>query len=244
MLIVSVLPVSAAIATGRPAPPSQAPRTEPAATGSQAPASPVPALTGLTRPLLDPATQLAAHDARPKNGANSPSTNPNDLSKEEQAQVRELQKADREVRQHEQAHASVGGPYAGLPTYQYVRGPDGRFYAVSGQVSIDTSPASSPEATIQKMDIVIRAALAPADPSGQDHAIAAKARQTRNEAVAEKRTEDREQQQRSDESGNVPALMGNSPLSKAAASTYKQIADLIAEPLGLITPQTAVQVVV
>ncbi|MCG8510376.1 MAG: hypothetical protein MI741_14205 [Rhodospirillales bacterium] len=249
MLIVSVNPSSAVIAAGRPAQPQEAARTQPTATGSQG-ATPASALSGLTRPLLDPATQLAAQDVRRNDvgngnaGQGRNSANPLDLSKEEEAQVRELQKVDREVRQHEQAHAAVGGPYAGNPTYQFVRGPDGRFYAVSGQVSIDTSPAASPEATIRKMDVVIRAALAPADPSPQDHAVAAEARQTRNEAVAEKRAEEREEQSGEGEDTNLPALTGNSPISQAAASAYKQIADLIAEPLGLIMPRTTVEIVV
>ncbi|WP_243899102.1 putative metalloprotease CJM1_0395 family protein [Metapseudomonas otitidis] len=83
---------------------------------------------------------------------------------------------DRKVRAHEQAHASVGGSYAGAPSYDFERGPDGLDYAVSGEVSIDASPvANDPEATLVKMDIVQRAALAPADPSAQDRQVAARA---------------------------------------------------------------------
>ena len=109
---------------------------------------------------------------------------------EEQRAIRELQRRDQEVRTHEQAHARVGGQYAGAPSYQFVRGPDGQMYAVGGSVSIDTSPVEGdPEATLEKMEQVRRAALAPAQPSAQDLAIAARAsalaQQARSEVIAE-----------------------------------------------------------
>ena len=54
--------------------------------------------------------------------------------------VRELQQSDAEVRRHEAAHAAAGGEFAGAPTFTYQTGPDGKRYAVGGEVSIDTSP--------------------------------------------------------------------------------------------------------
>ena len=101
---------------------------------------------------------------------------PDGLTDAERQQVRELQRIDAEIKRHEEAHANVGGPYAGAPRYQYVTGPDGKQYAVSGQVSIDASPIpGNPEATIAKLRIVQRAALAPAEPSSQDRQVAATA---------------------------------------------------------------------
>lgn len=98
------------------------------------------------------------------------------LTDEEQAYVRELQAIDREVRAHEAAHAATGGAYAGRPTYEYVTGPDGIRYAVSGRVQIDTGVIpGDPEGTIRKLETVRRSALAPAKPSGQDRAVAAQA---------------------------------------------------------------------
>ncbi|MFY0666130.1 MAG: hypothetical protein JXQ97_16010 [Natronospirillum sp.] len=91
------------------------------------------------------------------------------------AEIEQLAKRDREVRQHEQTHQAVGGQYTGSVKYQFVQGPDGRRYAVGGEVSVDLSPASDPEETIQKMEQIKRAALAPSDPSGQDRRIAAEA---------------------------------------------------------------------
>lgn len=111
---------------------------------------------------------------------------PGNLSRAEQEQLRELRQTDQEVRRHENAHRNVGGGIAGPPRYQTVRGPDGGQYAVSGEVQIDTSEVPrDPEATARKMDQVIRAALAPAEPSPQDRQVAAEARQKKIEAQAE-----------------------------------------------------------
>lgn len=108
------------------------------------------------------------------------------LDEQELQELRELAARDREVRTHEQAHARVGGKYAGAPVYAYERGPDGASYAVSGEVPIDVAPIpGDPEATIQKMRQVHRAALAPAEPSGQDRAVAAMAARQLLEAQAE-----------------------------------------------------------
>jgi len=111
-----------------------------------------------------------------------------DLTEEEQKQVQELQQTDREVRSHEQAHKTVGGQYTGPISYETVQGPDGKQYAVSGEVPIDASPVpNNPEATVRKLQIVIRAALAPADPSPQDYAVARQAQRDLTIARAEAR---------------------------------------------------------
>jgi hypothetical protein len=110
----------------------------------------------------------------------------NPLTREEVAQLRELQSRDREVRQHEMAHVAAGGSYISSgAVYSYRRGPDGKRYAVAGEVGIDTSRESTPEATIAKMRVVKRAALAPAHPSAQDRAVAARASLVTAEAQAE-----------------------------------------------------------
>lgn len=103
----------------------------------------------------------------------------------EQEVITQLQLRDREVRAHEQAHAAIGGSYAGAPSYEFQTGPDGRKYAVGGEVSIDVSKASEPEQTISKMQTVRAAALAPAEPSAQDRKVAAQASQNIADARAE-----------------------------------------------------------
>jgi len=104
---------------------------------------------------------------------------------QDQIEIRDLSARDREVRAHEQAHAAVGGQYAGAPSYQFERGPNGVSYAVSGEVPIDTGKEATPEQTIVKSQIVRRAALAPADPSPQDRSVAAAALRVELQARAE-----------------------------------------------------------
>jgi len=115
------------------------------------------------------------------------------LTDEEKAAVANLKERDREVRAHENAHASVGGGFTGAPNYEFTRGPDGVQYAVGGQVDIDISEVvGDPRATIAKLEIVRSAALAPARPSGQDRAVAAAAAAKTQEARAELAVEEEE----------------------------------------------------
>ncbi|OZB19701.1 MAG: hypothetical protein B7X58_02295 [Marinobacter sp. 34-60-7] len=108
------------------------------------------------------------------------------LTEAELKQLSELKARDREVRAHEAAHQAVGGQYAGAISFSYQRGPDGAQYAVGGEVSIDVAPVQGdPQATIEKMRVVRAAALAPAQPSGQDRAVAAQAMQTMLQAQVE-----------------------------------------------------------
>lgn len=127
------------------------------------------------------ATPLTEPDAKPGSA-----TAANELSEDEQAVVAELSARDREVRNHEEAHARVGGQYAGNPSYSFQEGPDGKQYAIGGEVPIDVSPVpDDPEATIDKMEVVKAAALAPAEPSGQDRRVAALADAQRQQAIAD-----------------------------------------------------------
>lgn len=104
----------------------------------------------------------------------------------EEAVVRELAARDREVRQHELAHKSAAGGLAGAVSFDYQRGPDGQLYAVGGEVAIRTTPASSnPAEVIAHAEQLLRAALAPAEPSTQDRQVAAQARVMLAEAQAQ-----------------------------------------------------------
>ncbi|MCC6923078.1 MAG: hypothetical protein IT525_08430 [Nitrosomonas sp.] len=102
-------------------------------------------------------------------------------------QISELRIRDLEVRAHELAHlAAAGGIAKGGPTFDYQRGPDGKLYAVGGEVQIDTSGVpGDPEATLQKAEQIQRAALAPAQPSAQDRSVAMAAAAMAAEARAE-----------------------------------------------------------
>ena len=124
--------------------------------------------------------QASRESAAQKNGESAKQRNTETeeatFTAEELKQLSELKGRDREVRAHEQAHLSVAGQYAaGGASYTFQRGPDGNSYAIGGEVPIDISSETTPEATILKMRTVRRAALAPADPSGADRQIAAQA---------------------------------------------------------------------
>ena len=114
--------------------------------------------------------------------------NKKELSEEDKEVVDKLKKRDQEVKTHEQAHMAAGGQYVrGGASYTYQSGPDGKRYAIGGEVNIDTSPIpGKPDATITKMMTVRAAALAPAEPSGKDQAVAASATQAMAKAQAEK----------------------------------------------------------
>ena len=113
--------------------------------------------------------------------------NGEDLTQTEKQQVEALQKRDLEVKDHEMAHVAAGGQYiSGAINYTYQTGPDGKKYAVGGDVSIDMSEVpGDPNATISKMQAVQRAALAPASPSQTDRMVAAKATQLEAKARME-----------------------------------------------------------
>lgn len=98
------------------------------------------------------------------------------LTPEQEQAVAKLKQIDQKVRAHEQAHIAVGADLIrGGASFSYTTGPDNKRYAVSGEVTIDTSPGRTPEETIPKAQHIIATALAPADPSPEDHSVAAQA---------------------------------------------------------------------
>ncbi len=135
---------------------------------------------------------------------NKTSTQPSESSRaaeaenkfNEQRQLQQLRAIDRAVRAHELAHQSVGGRYVTSGArFQYERGSDGRNYATSGEVSIDTSEIpGDPQSTLVKAQVILRAALAPVNPSVQDRQVAAVAtsmiQQARSATVQQSAAED------------------------------------------------------
>ncbi len=121
--------------------------------------------------------------------------------------LQKLQQREMEVRAHEQAHISAGGRYIkGGADYTYKMGPDGRLYAVGGEVSIDTNPVpNDPEATIEKAETIRQAALAPKEPSSSDLQVAAKASRMESEARAKLNNEENNVAigQRNDQPGDL-----------------------------------------
>ncbi len=131
------------------------------------------------KPPPDPSTAQAT--GHPSAGLSAP-----DLQILEQ-----LKSRDREVRVHEAAHlAAAGGLATSGATYSYQSGPDGQQYAVGGEVGIDISPVpGNPLATVAKADVIRRAALAPAHPSGQDVMVAQAASDMAQKALTQWRSQ-------------------------------------------------------
>jgi hypothetical protein len=98
------------------------------------------------------------------------------LSVDEQALVQKLQSRDTEVKAHEAAHQAAGGGMTGGASYSYEKGPDGRMYAIGGEVSISTKSGSTPQEEIANARQVQAAAMAPANPSSQDFSVASSAK--------------------------------------------------------------------
>ena len=109
---------------------------------------------------------------------------------EKEAQVRELKQIQNEVIAHEAAHQAAAGEFGGGVSYTYTKGPDGQNYITGGEVPIRMKEGSTPEETLRNMQKVQAAANAPADPSGQDRKVAAKAAAIAMKARAEMSKED------------------------------------------------------
>ncbi len=103
-----------------------------------------------------------------------------------QQQVAQLKSIEVKVKAHEAAHKAAGGAMTGSISYTYTRGPDGKNYVTGGEVPITVSPGKTPQETISRMQQVIQAALAPADPSPQDRAVAGQATQQLQKAQQER----------------------------------------------------------
>lgn len=162
-------------------------------------------------------------NARPQR---SERDNPQGLKDSELKELADLKARDREVRAHEAAHQAVGGQYAGSISYVYERGPDGAQYAVGGEVSIDTSPVQGdPQATLEKMRVVRAAALAPAEPSPQDRAVAAEAMQLMLQAQTELSSE-LGGQDGAESSQEADDDKRNTQESRSAAGAYQAVSGL------------------
>ncbi len=159
-----------AILPGLPQPPSQ--QSQPSQQSGTASGS---GQTGASSTTTDGAPSAPATNPPQPGDEAGPDGKP--LTDEQKAEVQKLAQTDRHVRQHEAAHAGAGGALAGAPHFDYETGPDGRQYAIGGEVPIKIPSISggNQQGTIAQLEQVVRAALAPSDPSSQDRAVAAQA---------------------------------------------------------------------
>jgi hypothetical protein len=141
----------------------------------------------------------------------------NALTIKEKLDVKLLGLMDRSVRAHESGHLRVAMDIAvGVPAFEYKLGPDGKKYAVGGEVQIDASvnAGGDPEAAIEKALKIKSAALAPSDPSPKDLRTAAQAQVLINKA---RRMLDRERLEEIRNKGENPA----SPEVHPGMNAYK-----------------------
>lgn len=103
-------------------------------------------------------------------------TSKEELSPDEKRLVQDLQSRDSEVRAHEAAHQAAGGGMTGAASYTYQQAPDGKMYAIGGEVSISMKSGSTPEETIANARQIAVAAMAAGNPSPQDYAVASSAK--------------------------------------------------------------------
>jgi len=116
-----------------------------------------------------------------------------ELSEGEKQLLKELSARDGEVRAHEAAHQAAGGGMTGVASYTYQQGPDGKMYAIGGEVSISMKSGSTPEETIANARQIASAAMAAGDPSPQDFAVASSARVMEIKAQQQLAKEQREE---------------------------------------------------
>jgi len=119
-------------------------------------------------------------------------------SPEVQKMLTELKSRDMEVKAHEMAHLAAAGQYATSgANYSYQTGPDGKQYAIGGDVGIDTSAVEGdPQATLAKAQQVFSAAMAPAHPSSQDFNVAQSAQTMMSQALDDCQVERQSEQAR------------------------------------------------
>ena len=187
--------------------------------------------TGVKHGSLSADTVQISREGHDQLRASDKQSDPNlaveELSPEQSQVVEKLKKRDQEVKAHEKAHAAAGaGIVQGGATYQYQRGPDGKMYAVGGEVKIDTAPERDPEDTIRKMQQVRKAALSPTQPSAQDRSVAAQASQIEAEAKAEltkKNTEGIKDKEKGPFTAVIPTLAGIAEPSHNISSIGRRI---------------------
>jgi hypothetical protein len=158
--------------------------TDPGAVTPAARTEPSSGAPRTARPA-DPPYIGTAHQTNADGDSATFSSKLDQLTDDERRQVDHLKQRDAHVRAHEQAHiAAAGSLYRSGPHFTYKTGPDGERYAVGGDVKIDTSAGRTPEETVAKAARMRAAALAPADPSAADRAVASKAARMEAEARA------------------------------------------------------------
>lgn len=154
-----------------------------------------------------------------------------ELTLEQKQEVSELKARDAEVKTHEQAHlAAASGISASAPNYEYQTGPDGNKYAVGGEVNISFTQGENPEENLANAQAMKAAALAPAQPSGQDRAVARSAERMIIEAkeeLANQKAEATAEAEKPEETEEATGTVAEEPSDKPTAANEEQPAEEI-----------------
>ena len=104
--------------------------------------------------------------------------NSNNIYKQQKNRI--IDQRYKEIYDHEKAHKNAAGSLGGSIVIEK----DGQGIPVGGHVDIKMPvlDKENPQRTIQHADTVIKAAMAPNEPSGQDYRVAAKAKTIKNKA--------------------------------------------------------------
>lgn len=108
-------------------------------------------------------------------------TNPIEKQKEQQREAL-IKKNYDEIYAHEAAHKAAGGSLAGAIVIE--RNADGIPMAGHVDIKMPALDSANPQKTINDANTVIRSAMAPSDPSGQDFRVAAQAESIKMQAQA------------------------------------------------------------
>ena len=106
-----------------------------------------------------------------------------DLSAKEQYEAKKqalIEKNYNHIYNHELAHKMAGGHLAGDIVIE--RNSEGIPFAGHVAIKMPTLNPNNPQQTINDADTVVRAAMAPSDPSEQDYKVAAQAQKIRVQA--------------------------------------------------------------
>ncbi len=174
-----------------------------------------------TNGVHKPETQAQNTQEQEKQTENTTTANGHALTQAEMQLVEALKQVDSEVRSHEMAHVAAGGRFiTSGANFSYKRGPDGKNYAVAGEVGIDTSPVpGDPAATVQKMRQIKNSALAPTNPSSQDLKVASKASSIATKAISELMILTTKEQAQS----NEKTVFGD---QKTASDSYERVSNM------------------
>ena len=104
--------------------------------------------------------QQQEREATPQS-ARQPTSNPAILTASEREIIQELSARDAIVRTEEESHQTLAGANAGMISYSYSAGPDGRLYATGGKVSIHPLQGLEGVAAIANQAAISRAASVP-----------------------------------------------------------------------------------